>query len=67
MAFSLNCTLTVRDWQFAARRDGGKTWEYAARKWAEKHGAAVVLMGNDDVVVFSREGDKLVKRKGLLY
>jgi NAD(P)H-hydrate repair Nnr-like enzyme with NAD(P)H-hydrate dehydratase domain len=65
MRFALDCTLTVRDWQFAARRAGGRSWENAARNWAAEHGGAVVLMGNDDVIVFSRENDgRILKRKG---
>lgn len=65
MRFALDCTLTVRDWQYVARRAGGRSWENAARKHAAESGAAVVLMGDDTILVFSRqECGRVVKFKG---
>ena len=56
--------LTVADWRRAGPNNRkGVAWENAARKYAARFGAALVMRADDTLVSFARQDDGKVRRQ----
>ena len=56
--------LTVQEWNRLSRAAyNGVTWPIAARKYALRFGGALVMRGDDSLVVFTHVGNGKVRRK----
>jgi len=55
--------LTVQEWCRLSRAAyNGVTWATAARKYATRFGGALVMRGDDSLVVFTRRDDGKISR-----